>query len=151
MTTRAQIVAEARTWLNTRWVHQAMAKGQGVDCVGLLRGVGLAVGLVPENWQTLPHVNEFENYSRLPHDKQLERGVALWLERIKPEDAQPGDLVVMKYSGEPHHMGILGDYVDGGLSLIHAYAKRRMVVETRLDEDLRSRIVSYHSFPGVQP
>ena len=127
-----------------------MVKGVGVDCVGLLRGVGLNAGLVPEDWQNLPHVAEFAGYSRFAFDKQLERGCALWLIPIAAKDAQPGDLVAMQYDGQTHHMGILADYKDGGLSIIHAYAKRRMVIETRLDGDLLSRVVSYHSFPGVQ-
>lgn len=37
--TRAVIVAEARSWIGTRYRHQASLKGVGCDCLGLVRGV----------------------------------------------------------------------------------------------------------------
>jgi NlpC/P60 family putative phage cell wall peptidase len=37
--TRATIVAEARSWIGTRYLHQASLKGVGCDCLGLVRGV----------------------------------------------------------------------------------------------------------------
>ena len=36
---RAAVVALARAWIGTPYVHQASAKGQGTDCLGLIRGV----------------------------------------------------------------------------------------------------------------
>jgi len=36
---RETIVAEARQWLATPYMHQASVKGQGADCLGLVRGV----------------------------------------------------------------------------------------------------------------
>ena len=47
--TRAAIVAEARSWIGTRYCHQASLKGVGCDCLGLVRGVWRAcVGEEPE-------------------------------------------------------------------------------------------------------
>ena len=47
--TRAAIVAEARSWIGTRYCHQASLKGVGCDCLGLVRGVWRAcVGDEPE-------------------------------------------------------------------------------------------------------
>lgn len=37
--TRAEILAVARAWLGTPYLHQASAKGKGADCLGLIRGV----------------------------------------------------------------------------------------------------------------
>jgi cell wall-associated NlpC family hydrolase len=37
--TRANVVSLARSWIGTPYVHQASAKGQGTDCLGLVRGV----------------------------------------------------------------------------------------------------------------
>ncbi|HXO72313.1 MAG TPA: peptidase P60, partial [Bradyrhizobium sp.] len=37
--TCAAIVAEARSWIGTRYCHQASLKGVGCDCLGLVRGV----------------------------------------------------------------------------------------------------------------
>ncbi|MEO1658895.1 MAG: NlpC/P60 family protein [Pseudomonadota bacterium] len=44
-----RVVAEAMTWLATPYRHQASAKGQGADCLGLVRGVYRALhGSEPE-------------------------------------------------------------------------------------------------------
>ena len=50
--TRDAIVAEARSWIGTRYRHQASLKGVGCDCLGLVRGVWRnCIGDEPE---TLP-------------------------------------------------------------------------------------------------
>ena len=36
---RDAIVAAARGWIGTPYVHQASVKGLGCDCLGLLRGL----------------------------------------------------------------------------------------------------------------
>lgn len=44
-----RLVAEARSWCGTPYRHQASCKGVGADCLGLLRGVYLALhGAPPE-------------------------------------------------------------------------------------------------------
>ncbi|NCO16648.1 MAG: peptidase, partial [Alphaproteobacteria bacterium] len=46
---QARIVAEARRWIGTPYVHQSSARGAGTDCLGLLRGVWRALyGVEPE-------------------------------------------------------------------------------------------------------
>ena len=47
---RAYVVAAARGWLGTPYRHQASVKGEGADCLGLVRGVWRAVrGAEPED------------------------------------------------------------------------------------------------------
>lgn len=47
--TRADIVAEALSWVGTPYQHQASLKGVGCDCLGLVRGVWRALyGTEPE-------------------------------------------------------------------------------------------------------
>lgn len=149
MTTRAEIVAEARGWIGTRWSHQHSMRGVGCDCIGLVRGVGIETGLVQRDWQNMPGVRELLGYGREPHGATLEKVCAMYLNRIDESIAMPGDVVLMQYHGEARHMGILGDYVHGGLSLIHSYLPARKVIETRLDDRLRAHVVSWHRFPGV--
>ena len=38
-TDRADIIAAARRWIGTPYVHQASCRGAGCDCLGLVRGV----------------------------------------------------------------------------------------------------------------
>lgn len=51
---------------------------------------------------------------------------------------------MMVFNGAPHHVGIVADYRYGGLSLIHAYAQNRMVVEMRIDDEWRNRIIAVY-------
>lgn len=43
---RVEIVAMARSWLGTPWIHQGRLKSVGVDCGGLIIGVGKETGLL---------------------------------------------------------------------------------------------------------
>lgn len=146
---RAAIVAEARTWTGTRWMHQADVKGVGCDCIGLLRGVGINTGVFPADWQSLPGASQFLGYGRTPFKGALERCCDMFMTRITEQEAGPGDVVVMRYGTEGHHMAILADYHLGGLSIIHAYAPARKVAEGRLDDEMRARICGWYRFPGV--
>jgi uncharacterized protein YijF (DUF1287 family) len=57
---------------------------------------------------------------------------------------QPGDIALMRFVREPHHVGIIGDYAHGGLSLIHCYGEVGKVVEHRLNETWRGRILEVY-------
>jgi len=59
-------------------------------------------------------------------------------------ELQVGDIALMKFSTEPHHLGIIGDYVHGGFSLIHADGTKKKVVEHRLDDTWKSRIIEFY-------
>jgi cell wall-associated NlpC family hydrolase len=148
--TRSAFLAVARTWLKTKWLHQGDVKGRGCDCLGLIRGVCIETGLVPPDWKSIEGVQELLGYGRLPFRGTLERVCDRFLVRISEQDALPADVVVMKFGGEAHHMAILGDYQHGGLSIIHAYAAQRMVVEARLDDQMRARICRWYRIPGIE-
>ncbi len=137
---RQQIVAEARTWIGTRFVHQARLKGHGCDCAGLVVGVCKALGL-----------SDFDkaDYSRIPDGIMMRRICEETMTAIAFTDVQPGDVLLFHFGSHPQHLGIVGDYLHGGLSIIHAYAPSHKVVETRLDEVWISRIVAAYRLPGV--
>ena len=147
--TRADIVAEAREWLGTRWQHQQAVKGLATDCLGLVRGVGVNTGLLPANFMQLPEVQEFLGYGTAP-DGRIQRGLALFLQRIPVAEMQPGDVPLMRFEQEPQHVGIVCDR-PGGLGIIHAHtrARGRCVVEHDLDATWRARIVAAYAWPGV--
>jgi hypothetical protein len=143
---RRRIVLEAREWVGTRWQHQAALKGIGTDCVGLLRGVALACGLIGQ--AAFDEVGSL-NYGRTPFEGMLEETIGRFATAITEAEALPGDFAMMDFAGAPHHVAILGDYPDDNFSIIHAYAPARRVVETRLDDQLRARISGWYRFPGV--
>ena len=49
-----RLVACARGWIGTPYVHQHRTRGHAVDCVGLIIGAGLEAGVLPtwteERW-----------------------------------------------------------------------------------------------------
>lgn len=147
MVTRADIVAEARSWAGTPYRHQAHLKGVGADCHGLLRGVGLSLGLLHMAMRELPEIRPFHHYGREPTGNFLDACRALF-DEIPVESAKAGDIVAIRFRGFPRHCGILSDHPHGGLSLIHIY-QRMTVHEHRIDAKWRKRIVAAFKYRGL--
>ena len=130
---RLAFIAQARRYvaLATRWRHQGRSE-RGVDCGGLVAVCLSAIGCAPADMPA---------YSRWPLGDSLR---ALLVENfgepVPCDSMQPGDVVLMRFGGEPSHVAMLGDYVHGGLSVIHAYAASRKVVEHALDDVWLARI-----------
>jgi cell wall-associated NlpC family hydrolase len=143
--TRADVVACARTWIGTTFEHQQRMKGVGVDCVGLVIGVARELGLIG------PSV-DVHGYPRVP-DGRLLKQCDEHMRRVSREAMQPGDVIAVTFDVEPMHLGIVGDYVHGGLSMIHALAQagrhRGRVCEMRLMFSERMRFMAAYSLPGV--
>lgn len=134
--TRAEILVEAREWIGTPFHHQGRIKGVGVDCVGLIYGVGQKFGLID---------SDYTEYGREPHKNTLEREAVLrvdWLGDIEP---QPADILLMRFLREPQHVAIFT-----GRNIIHAYSGIGKVVEHILDDKWRKRVVGVYGFRGVE-
>lgn len=117
MTTAADIIAEARTWLGTPFHHQGRVKGAGVDCIGLVIGVQHALGLSDY---------DYGNYGRIPNPVVM--GRELRANMLPVPAVEPGTVLWFAFSAAPMHLGIVTD-----TGLIHAYARAGRVVETGLD------------------
>ena len=139
--TKEDVVAEARTWLETRWQHQARLKGVAADCGGMILGVLWSLGYTDFDWT---------RYGRIPDGLQLRRICETVLEEIPLSDAREGDVFLMRFSEHPQHVGIFGRSPDGALTLIHSYATARKVVEQRLDEDWRQKLVAAYRLRGME-
>ena len=100
---RQQVVAEARAWIGTPFVHQQRCKGVAVDCAGLIIGVARALGLVAEDF-------DVNGYQRTPDGHSLIASAEQHMRRITREQMGPGDVVVVRWYREPQHLGILTDY-----------------------------------------
>lgn len=60
---------------------------------------------------------------------------------VKREQLQPGDIIVLRYSVEPHHIAIVSNYPYGdGLGIIHADGWTQVVTEHRLSDDMVKRV-----------
>ncbi len=138
---RTDVVQAARAWLGTPFHHQARLKGVGVDCVGLVIGVARELGLVAADF-------DVDTYPRVPDGVSLMHLVNLHLTPLQGEMA-PGHVVVVRFDRDPQHLGILGDYRHGGLSIIHAAAEPGRVIETRLMFSQSMQFVQAFALPGI--
>lgn len=131
------IVNVARTWLGVRWQHQGRSR-HGVDCVGLVVEV-----------TRVTHGNTVNptDYAVQATDESMLHACREHMTEVPLADMAPGHVVLMRFDNQ-RHMGILGDYPQG-LSLIHAYAISRKVVEHRLDSVWRNRIFAAFEVRGA--
>jgi NlpC/P60 family putative phage cell wall peptidase len=139
MTHSNDIVAQARSWLGTPFHHQARLKKVGCDCLGLIVGVVDELELKDKNGVKLAAYDEV-TYSKEPDGEYLIQKLVDVLAEIPVEEMRAGDLALFKVRANPQHLAILTDY-EGGIGMIHSFAPARRVVEHRLDDDWRARIV----------
>ncbi len=143
---RERIVAEARSWIGTPYLHQASAGGAGADCLGLVRGVwrGL-LGSEPE--APPPYTPDWNERAFLKTGAEplLDAARRHFAERPH-ERAAPGDVLVFRIveNGPAKHCGILADEDH----FIHAYAGRA-VVESPYGRWWQERLAGVFSFPGA--
>lgn len=144
MTTKAeQVVAVARTWIGTPYLHQASVKGGGADCLGLLRGVWRAViGAEPE---ALPPYSE--DWAEPSRQEVLMQAADRWLQRKAPMDAAPGDVLLfrMREGSIAKHLGIQSE-IGSRAAFVHAYSQHG-VVESPLSLPWQRRIAARFCFP----
>ena len=120
------IVAIARGWIGTPYVHQASAKGAGCDCLGLLRGVFRElVGAEPE---TPPPYSP--DWAEATGAETLYSALLRHLTEIEPAGIAPGDIALFRMipRGPAKHCGIVGQK-GGAPTLIHARANKRVSEE----------------------
>lgn len=131
------IVALARETLETPFRHQGRSPVNGIDCVGVAAHVANGLGL--------PYIDQI-GYARQPFGGQLESALdeQPCLVRIPVAQASAGDVLVMRFAGDPQHVAILA-----GKTIIHAFEKNKKVVEHDLTEYWRTRIVRAYRFVEV--
>jgi NlpC/P60 family putative phage cell wall peptidase len=149
MTTGADVIAEARTWLGTRWRHQGVLKGVGCDCIGLVGGVAAALG-ISDAWVDPTKSAPFKGYGREPDPSLLYRGCAEFLLPVfDKNDARLGDILLLRFHTEPMHFAFLSQTAPRRM-MLHALMMARKVVENGIDAMWASRIVTVYRFPGVE-
>ena len=140
MTTRPEIVDEARRWIRTPFHWQASKRGAGCDCKGLIVGVGKAVGL-PEAHDLACAVHD---YGAVVDESRLRATLEKLLAPVT--EPRPGDVMLLKV-GTPLKAQHLGLFVGSG-RMIHCYqAGPECVIEVPIG---RSRpIDSYWTWPSL--
>ncbi len=122
--TPADFIAAARSYVGVPFRHQGRTR-HGVDCIGLVvcaaRDAGLAL----------------VDRTDYPRDPNGLLPVEMARQFAAVETGQGGDILLMRFRGEPQHVAILA-----GETLIHGYASIGRVVEHGLDAKWRRRIVA---------
>lgn len=132
MVTGTQIVAEAMTWIGTPWHRNQSLKGVGADCIGVVAGTALALGL-PIRYRN--------DYSQTP-DGSLKRELAL--QCMKIDRLELGAVLLMTFAAEPHHVAL---YV--GTGIVHAYAQVRRCTYSPWDDYWNRKLRGIYRLPGV--
>ncbi|MGJ7544637.1 C40 family peptidase [Variovorax sp. LT1R16] len=138
------LVTSARKYLGAPFQHRGRT-AKGLDCAGLAWLAYADLGYTPP---------DLRRYGRTPHRDGLMQamsdalGEPAWEGRAVPRELlQVGDVVVMRFVEEPHHVAIVCDSASHGLGLIHCYGNIGRVVEHGLDAMWQDRILAVFRRP----
>jgi cell wall-associated NlpC family hydrolase len=131
--TAASIVAAARACIGTPFAHQGRVVGVGLDCAGVAVHAVRAAGF---------DVLDVAGYGRTPNKGHLAAAMDAqpMLERIhRISDRAAGDILLMRFLGEPQHVGICT-----GDGIVHAYEAVAGCCEHRICGKWEARIVGVY-------
>ena len=137
MTTRSDVINEARSWLGIRWRHKGRSRSWGVDCVGLIYVVGKELGLTDYDNQGYNRDTSTVDI----HPYLIKAGMS---RRDNLIDTRVGDVLLIHDKVMPLHMAIYS----GSMTTIQANAYRRMVIE----EPYKSArdVIACYIYPGLE-
>lgn len=137
-----RVVALARGWIGTPYLHQGSRCRVGTDCLGLVRGIWRQVyGCEPE----LPPAYTAD-WGECAGGEVLLAALRRHFVAVAVDAVLvPGQVLLfrMQRGAVAKHLGILS----GEAAFIHAYSGHG-VVESRLSAVWRERIVARFGFPG---
>ncbi|WP_127090124.1 NlpC/P60 family protein [Aquabacter cavernae] len=141
-TVRAAIVAEARGWIGTPYLHRASVRGAGADCLGLVRGVWRAV-VGPEPEALAPYAPDWAEAGRA---ETLALTALRHMRAVPLEEAAPGDVLLFRFRAHlpAKHAAILS----APARMIHAY-DGACVCEGDLAPWWHRRLAFAFAFPGA--
>ena len=130
------VVSAARAALGTPFRHQGRTL-RGMDCAGLVVWCAESAGL--------DYVDQGD-YPRMPGGGRLESALEMQpcLVRIPTATAGAGDVLLIKFKGDPQHLAI-----HTGENMIHAWETVGKVCEHALDEWRSGKIVAAYRFVEV--
>ena len=133
--TRAELVAQARTYLKVPYRHQGRSR-DGADCVGLLVAIAEDFGIT---------IGYATNYNLHPELRIFAEGVLRYCNEVPIHDRQPGDIGLFRMTKGRWHTAI---FTERDL-MLHSSMKDRRVVEHRLDDAWRNSLVRAYTFKGL--
>lgn len=135
----------ARGWLGTPYRHQASLKGEGADCLGLVRGVWREIrGDEPEE----PPAYQ-PDWAEVGGEETLLGAARRWLVEKPIGEMRSGDVLLFRMAeGAPvKHCAILSSVERPEPRMIHAYWGRA-VVESWMGPWWMRRLTAAFAWPG---
>lgn len=127
MTTRAEFVAEARSWVGVPYAATGTSR-KGCNCLGFIVAVARDVGLT----EIYELYRPWERMSRPETQFSLLRDLSRTLFRIGPDDAAPGDCLLFDRGLGLTHVAIITERDARSTMIINADNHKRKVCEYRL-------------------
>lgn len=136
-----EVVSITRQWIGTPYRHQACLKGQGADCLGLVRGVWREL----QGEEPVSPPPYTRDWCEASGDEALWRAADRWL--IRSLNVSLGDVLLfrMSESGPAKHLAIQSE-LGAEARIIHAYSGRS-VIEMPFTQSWRRRCVARFRFP----
>lgn len=147
MTLRDNVIAEARTWIGTKFQHQAHLKGVGCDCIGLVWKAGEAAGAFSPD---PVEVQKYLNYGRNPNPRIMRQALLEFFEPINGTDAEIADIAWIKWREDlPMHLALLAEDRTGRRTILHAIQDVGKVVEHGFTQEWIDRVDSWWRYPWL--
>lgn len=132
----------ARQFVGVPFRHQGRDPAIGIDCIGLGRCASDLCG------------HPFALYDRTDYNDDPAHGLlesyfeaaAASGHIVEVSDLAPGDMALIDFYGAIRHFGIVGEKLDGSLTLIHTNASVKSVTEAGLNFKWRRRIKRVYRF-----
>lgn len=131
---RQAVVTEARTWVGTKFVHQAGVKGAGCDCAHLISETYRAAGLMPA---IVYPVYGKDFYRHAEHEeKYIVETAKKYFDEITEAECAPGDWITVKVGRAYAHCAIVTSVKNGKpWKAINAWPVRDTVWEVDCQQD----------------
>jgi len=132
------ICSQALTWEGTKFRHQGRTKGVSTDCAGLIIGIARELGL-----DTFVNFKDYRDYHRVPNGDKMTHVLNKFMTKVR--NPEPGDILHMRFFGNPQHLAILLE----GNNVIHANSNFGKVVVHRLDSEWKSYVIGSYRYRGI--
>ena len=139
---RSAIVAAARRWIGTPYLHQASLIHVGCDCLGLVRGVWREIiGAEPE--QAPPYTPDWAEAQGV---ETLMIAARKHFREIDCDEWRAGDVLLFRFRDHlpAKHLGV----ATSATHMVHAHGGA-CVAEAAIGTHWRKQLVGAFAFPGV--
>lgn len=143
--TREDVWQEARRWVGTPYHDRGRSRGQSCDCIGLIIGVGRALGF------RVPDDRDLPEYT--PHS--ADGSAEMFADQLMRRDdfgnvgtVIPGQVGLFWFAkrGLAQHFCIFSRMPSGRITMIHAYKHGRRTLECGFSDYWRDRFIAAYDY-----